>query len=1246
MISVRPGGARWSTARGGLVGVATVLLAVVGLAAPIMGTAGPAFAQNEAAVSLSKSATVSSAAPGAPFTYALRYSCSSLVTTCNGVKITDVLPPQLSRAAADVTLVGDSHTATTAYDPGTGTATFTMVSPMPAGTTGEVTITVKFPAGITPVGASSTNVGTIGGTNAPTASSNPSTVTALVTASIATTKTPNPTPIVLGAPVTYTVTHTNSGNVNLTSPTLVDTLPPGATFGSASGGGVFNAATRQVTWTLPSPSAPGAKSTQTITVTYPSPPFVAGQPITNTVAGTGTPLGTTTPISQPATATGTPVAPAPAVQASKSPGGPIALGGLFTYTVSVKNTGNVGLNPVTMLDSLPAGATFMSATGGGTFNGTTGQVSWTFPSPPLAPGATFTATVTVTYNSPPFTAGQIVTNSVSTSGMPTTGGPPVVGTASVNNTLTPAQTGGTIAKTLLTPASQFALDTPVQYQVSATNTGDLPLANFTITDPLPAGATFVSASNGGTNSAGTVTWALGSLAAKTTQIVTVTVIYPSSAFAPGQLVTNTARANGTVNGAPVTIGPTSVTNPLQANNPAATVTKTDTLTTVPVGGSDTYKIVATNTGNVPLSPFVVTDAIPDNLQPTNPGTNVTFSDPRGITASRADILAYHNPTTNQFVTVTTTCTGSGTGTCSALVPTIADQIQITYTGPVPPAFASTASLILRVPPNAVARSGNPITRGDPIHNCATLAAAQLSPAPSCTDQTVTEPTPTMTIAKTRTSPSPVPPPSTVSWQIAFGVPGTSLAPVLNPVITDCLPGGLDLANPTNPGDPANGTPPASFTPAPSILRVVNGCGANTIQVVWSWAGSVPALSLPPGTTGNFTLNTPIQPGQTPGTLTNTVSGIADNNPAPVNSTATVAVASGASLESLKLIKGSLDANYNKFPDVGHTTLGGSANYRLSVTNSGNVPVNKVTIIDTLPFVGDTAVLNASAPRDSQWSPVLAAPVSAPAGVTVSYSTSNNPCRPELNYNPPGCASGTFTTTPPNPISSVASLKFDFTTTLAPGQSFQLDWPMTAPPNVTPGQIAWNSFGFTGFRTDTGSQLTPAEPNKVGIVVNPYPLTLEKDVNGAHQPATPGLYVPSGQPVTYTYIVTNPGDLTVAGVNVTDNPAQTITCPSTQIPPHSSLTCTATAGPATAGPHADTATVDGQPLIGGNPAGPRTTPATDTANYFGATPALTLVKDVNGRHEPVRPGCSSPLAIRSPSPTWSPTRETSRSTRSH
>ena len=44
---------------------------------------------------------------------------------------------------------------------------------------------------------------------------------------------------------------------------------------------------------------------------------------------------------------------------------------------------------------------------------------------------------------------------------------------------------------------------------------------------------------------------------------------------------------------------------------------------------------------------------------------------------------------------------------------------------------------------------------------------------------------------------------------------------------------------------------------------------------------------------------------------------------------------------------------------------------------------------------------------------------------------------------------------------------------------------------------------------------------------------------------------------------------------------------------------------------------------GAPVGPPAT-ATDTANYFGSAPAISVVKDVNGQHEPTPPGLYVPV----------------------
>ncbi|MEZ5300284.1 MAG: SdrD B-like domain-containing protein [Verrucomicrobiales bacterium] len=183
------------------------------------------------------------------------------------------------------------------------------------------------------------------------------------------------------------------------------------------------------------------------------------------------------------------------------------------------------------------------------------------------------------------------------------------------------------------------------------------------------------------------------------------------------------------------------------------------------------------------------------------------------------------------------------------------------------------------------------------------------------------------------------------------------------------------------------------------------------------------------------------------------------------------------------MKGELDPVFSRYPDVGLTVPGGQADYELRVTNTGQVAMDTIKVIDILPHIGDRGVIDTSL-RGSQWQPYLVGAVSAPAGVTVYYSTSKNPCRDELTPGvPSGCEPPNWTTTPPANITTVGSLKFDFgSTILMPGDEVVLGWPMRAPLNApTGGQVAWSSFGFIANRMDDNSQMLPAEPIKVGIM---------------------------------------------------------------------------------------------------------------------------------------------------------------------
>jgi RHS repeat-associated protein/uncharacterized repeat protein (TIGR01451 family) len=62
--------------------------------------------------------------------------------------------------------------------------------------------------------------------------------------------TASPEPVPAGDNLTYTYSYANNGTSDLTNLTIVDTLPEGTTFVSATGGGAYDEVENQVTWSL------------------------------------------------------------------------------------------------------------------------------------------------------------------------------------------------------------------------------------------------------------------------------------------------------------------------------------------------------------------------------------------------------------------------------------------------------------------------------------------------------------------------------------------------------------------------------------------------------------------------------------------------------------------------------------------------------------------------------------------------------------------------------------------------------------------------------------------------------------------------------------------------------------------------------------------------------------------------------------------------------------------------------------
>ena len=108
----------------------------------------------------------------------------------------------------------------------------------------------------------------------------------------------------------------------------------------------------------------------------------------------------------------------------------------------------------------------------------------------------------------------------------------------------------------------------------------------------------------------------------------------------------------------------------------------------------------------------------------------------------------------------------------------------------------------------------------------------------------------------------------------------------------------------------------------------------------------------------------------------------------------------------------------------------------------------------------------------------------------------------------------------------------------------------------------------------------------------------KSTNGQDANEAPGPTIVVGSPVTWTYVVTNAGAVSLANVSVTDDRNVTVTCPGTTVGVGQAMTCTGT-GVATVGQYRNVGTVTATSSAG------RVTD-TDASHYFGQVPAVPAV----------------------------------------
>ena len=181
-----------------------------------------------------------------------------------------------------------------------------------------------------------------------------------------------------------------------------------------------------------------------------------------------------------------------------------------------------------------------------------------------------------------------------------------------------------------------------------------------------------------------------------------------------------------------------------------------------------------------------------------------------------------------------------------------------------------------------------------------------------------------------------------------------------------------------------------------------------------------------------------------------------------------------------------------------------------------------------------------------------------------------------------------------------------TSTLAPGASETC----TATYTTSQADVARGSITNIGtvFALAPYWNWVAASSNKVVVPAVQTPgIGIVKTTNGSN-----GQDIPVGSAVTWSYAVTNTGNVTLSNVTVTDNKvaSKAITCPGSRtnvigsLAPKATVTCTAT-GKATAGAYTNTGTATGTP-----PGGGKAVTNTSNGSYFGSAPAITLAESAN------------------------------------
>ena len=675
----------------------------------------------------------------------------------------------------------------------------------------------------------------------------------------------------------------------------------------------------------------------------------------------------------------------------------------------------------------------------------------------------------------------------------------------------------------------------VTWTLAVTNNGPGGSSGFAVSDDVPAGVTNVATSTPGCSVTGnTVLCSEGALSSGASESPTITLTGTAPA-SNGVCFTNTATVTANESDPNPTNNSSSVQTCTSAAAPSIALVKSASVTSYSAAGTPvTYSYLVTNTGNVTLNPVTVTDPMTGLSAITCPSTSLAAGASETCTATytttQADVDA--GAITN---------TGTATGT-----PPTGPNVTATSSVTIPASQSPAIGLVKSASVTSYSAAGTPLTYSYQVTNTGNVT---LNPV------TVTDP---------------------MTGLSAITCPSTSLAPDASETCTatyTTTQADVDAGSLTNTGT-ATGTPPTgpNVTATSSVTIPANQTPAITLVksasiTSYSAAGTPVTYSYKVTNTGNVTLN--------PVAVTDPMAGL---SAVTCPSTSLAPGASETCTATYTTTQADVDAG--SLTNTGTATGTPPSGPNVTATSSVTIPAAQSPAISVIKSLDHGQLLGGRTPPSTYSYVVTNTGNVTLSAIVVNDTETHRPARPPLGHHLPRRLPG------PGRLRDLHGHLHHH-----PGRRGQrigqqhrhgVGTPPSGPPPVTSDPRVP--------RCPAGSQTRPSALVKSASITS---------------------YSAAGTPVTYSYQVTNTGNVTLNPVTVTDpmTGLSAITCPSTSLAPGATETCTATytttQADVDAGAITNTGTATGTPPTGANVTASSsvTIPATQS-------PAITLVKSAS------------------------------------